>query len=90
MKIIRTVNGQEMTFELTDIELFNAYEEKQRMYDVEDVEIVAESEDIELTNEQIQEAAEWYRHYRANSESWTYSVREAITRVLEDYEIEGN
>lgn len=38
MKIKRTVNGEEMVFELTDNELFNAFEEQEHIWDVNAIE----------------------------------------------------
>jgi hypothetical protein len=37
MTIKRTVNGVEMEFELTDRELFDAYEEQQHKFDIQDI-----------------------------------------------------
>lgn len=37
MTIKRIVNGVEMEFELTDQEMFLAYEERQHYYDVQDI-----------------------------------------------------
>ena len=37
MKIVRTVNGQEMEFELTSDELYSAYSEKEHEFDCQDI-----------------------------------------------------
>ena len=57
MTIKRTINGVEMEFELTSMELHEAYFEQEHYYDMEDVKSALEEADREFTEDQISEAA---------------------------------
>jgi len=91
VKITRIVNGTIMEFELTPRELEHAYREQQHNYDVEDVrsyhaEAAEDNEWRELTDDEIERAAEYSRDYQDSnddmSESLWNCVHDAIMRVL--------
>ena len=94
MTIRRIVNGMEMEFELTDRELWEAYEEEQHKCDLSDIdgafEDLSDADLMEMygvTREKIEELREAmayrYRRYRDNyDESWIYDRDEAIRYVL--------
>lgn len=95
MTIKRIVNGTEMEFELTQQEMFNAYEERQHYYDVQDVDFYLGSmedeelmENYGLTREEVKakydEIAYTMREYidRSNDDSWCYARDYAIDDVI--------
>ena len=65
MKIIR--NGQE--FELTTLEMYDAYREMEHKYDMEDLENVCEVSEYDLTDREKEVVVERYRD-RYESEDW--------------------
>lgn len=97
MKIKRTVNGEEMVFELTDNELFNAFEEQEHIWDVNTVEgyvALFDNEDYietwEITKSQfeelIDEIANRLRRYVLKYEvSEEYARDEAIDDVIQEH-----
>lgn len=95
MKIKRVVNGTEMEFELTQQEMFNAYEERQHYYDVQDIDAyLGGMEDDELmenyglTRVEVEDAydviADRMRDYidRSDNDSWCYARDIAIDEVI--------
>lgn len=94
MTIIRTINGIETEIELTDRELWEAYEEEQHKCDLSDIDTAFEDladdeliEDYGVTREKIEELKETmayrYRTYRDEyDESWINDRDEAIRYVL--------
>ena len=90
MKIIREVNGQQMEFELTDHELWEAYREQEHLFDMEDV--CAWLDDMEddapgLTDDQIEEAATLARNWMDGNDHMAECrwdcINDAIREVLE-------
>ena len=94
MKIKRTVNGTEMEFELTEIELYSAYVEQQDKLDRIDIEdYLRDISDEELMDdygktraeaeELIDEMASRLRRYIDNYDcEWSYARSEAVHEVL--------
>lgn len=85
MKIIRTVNGRPMHFELSDDELYRAYAEQRHLFDMMDVESYT---DDNHTKEEIELIAREMRHlmdkYGCTVE---YAVPEAIRILVQRGEI---
>ena len=98
MTIIRIINGVETEIELTDRELWEAFEEEQHKCDIADIDTVFdEVEDDELMEtygktlaelEELKEAMAYrYRKYRNEyDESWINDRDEAIRYVLMENE----
>lgn len=92
MKIKRNVNGQEMEFELTGNEMWQAYREQEHLFLVEDVRGYIEEMDgvPELTEEQIDRVidlvTEWMDKNDNISETRWAIVDDAIEEVLEGAE----
>ena len=94
MKIVRVINGVETEIELTDRELWEAFEEEQHKCDLSDIDNAFEDltddeliEDYGVTREKIEELKEAmaykYRKYRDHyDESWIGDRDEAIRYVL--------
>jgi len=61
MKITRNVNGQTITFELDETELFAAYREQQKAFDTENLENRAIENGAPLSQAEIMQAAAAYR-----------------------------
>ena len=96
MKIFREVGGASMEFELTSVELYDAFCEQEHLYDRADIEAVFnEIDDDEIldgygfTRDEIKEFFEDMAHrkrhymdkYALSSES---AVDEAINRVIDE------
>ena len=105
MTIKRTVNGVEMEFELTDMELFEVYKEYEHGCDRSDIISAFEGvgddnllmevygHTMEELMPMVEEMANRYRKCRDNSEDWVDDRDYAIRRVLyerEEDEYEGN
>lgn len=98
MTIIRVINGVETEIELTDRELWEAFEEEQHKCDIADIDTAFdEVEDDELIEtygktlaefEELKEAMAYrYRKYRNEyDESWIGDRDEAIRYVLMENE----
>ncbi len=84
MKIKRVVNGQEMEFELTDRELFQAGQEASEYNDREDLETVIEDQEEELTEEEIAAALTLYKKYRSNDDQWRCDAESAINVIIQE------
>lgn len=99
MTITRTINGNEMTFELTPPEMREAFFEWQHMYDMEDIEwCIDDMDDAEcveqygVTLEQfrglISKMAYRMRKYLDNDDGWSdlrdYAIRKIIDEELGD------
>lgn len=96
MKITRTVNGKDLTFELTPPELIEAYYEQERNYDEDDV--LRQLEDLtdwdiqdrygvtrEQMNALLPRIASRYRRYRDHDDSWFEQCESAIEYVAQEY-----
>lgn len=101
MTIKRTINGEEISIELTHDELVNAYREQQGIYDREDVESNIDDEelylnfknlDLELTEGEKTDLrtriTKTYRHYLDNDGNWYDILICAARDVCEDWEKE--
>lgn len=82
MKIIR--NGQEI--ELTREEVYDAYCEKQREYDMEDLENVCEVNEYDLTENEKKKVVELYRR-KYESEDWFYQLAYWCEEVIEERKV---
>lgn len=82
MKIIR--NGQEI--ELTREEVYDAYCEKQREYDMEDLENVCEVNEYDLTENEKKKVVELYRR-KYESEDWFYQLAYYCEEVIEERKV---
>ena len=69
MKIIR--NGREI--ELTRREMYDAYRELEREYDMEDLQNVCEANEYDLTDDEKEVVVERYRD-RYESEDWYHQL----------------
>lgn len=97
MKIKREVNGVPMEFELTDDELWSAFQEKERQFDRQDIEDAVcglEDEDIDdlygVSREVLeslfdQMAYEKRRNQDKYDMSWEFARDEAIRTVVRHY-----
>lgn len=97
MKIKRTVNGQELEFELTTQERWEAFREQETIFDIEDCEdmICGMTDDqcldtYEITVEEFRKlipfmAQEKRRLMDKYDMDWTYARDEAISSVISDY-----
>lgn len=96
MTITRTINGVETEIELTDSELWEAFEEEQHKCDISDIDNAFEDltdGDLILTygktrselEELEEDMAYRYRKYRDNyDESWIGDRDEAVNAVLRE------
>ena len=87
MKIKRVVNGQEMEFELTGMELIEAFWEQEKYNTREDLEEVIQDnfdDDIELSESEFEIVTQLYKKYRSNSDEWVYDAESAINVVLQE------
>ena len=98
MTIKRVVNGTEMEFELTSLEMWEAYNEQEHEYDIDDIKDrfdgigsaadIAEVYDMPWTEIEplIPEMAYRYRRYMEKySDDWVYQRDEAIADVLSEH-----
>lgn len=96
MTIKRIVNGVEMEFELTNLELYNAYAEQQHNFDRLDVlGYLNEFSDEQLVNDYgmtrveaemlIDDMADRMRRYMDKYEcDWSYARDEAVSEILNE------
>ena len=87
MKINRVVNGQEMEFELTGMELIQAYWEVEADDAREDLEGVFQDsfEDEEALSEaEFEQALQLFKKYRMNDDQWRYDAESAIEVILQE------
>lgn len=95
MTITRTINGEEISIELTYGELCRAYHEEQALIDKDDVMSVIEEylewepeylDGTPITMQDVldnmDDIMERYRHYRWNDESWRTDASDAISSVM--------
>ena len=97
MTIRRLVNGEVMEFKLTQLELFDAYNEYEDECDRSDIisafegigddKILMEvyGHTMEELMPMVEEMANRYRKYRYNSEDWIDDRDEAIAYVLSEH-----
>lgn len=87
MKIKRVVNGQEMEFELTGMELIQAYWEVEADDEREDLKSVFQDsfEDEETLSEaEFEQALHLFKKYRSNDDQWRYDAEDAINTILNE------
>ena len=84
MKIKRNVNGQEMEFELTDMECMHTFYEWRNECDKEDIQSVLDEMDVSATDEQMDLIADKYRDYLSEDDAWRYHAENAIDYVLNE------
>lgn len=96
MKITREINGTPYTFELTDVEMRQAYFEQEDNYDLEDVKRYIEEyvEDNDgITAEQIEplipRIVRAYRRARNNSDDWQNNLEYAFSDTIRIYKATG-
>ena len=82
MKIIR--NGQEI--ELTRGEMYDAYREMQREYDMEDLENVCEVNEYGLTENEKKKVVELYRR-KYESEDWFHQLAYWCEEVIKERKV---
>lgn len=82
MKVIR--NGQEI--ELTREEVYDAYCEMQREYDMEDLENVCEVNEYDLTENEKKKVVELYRR-KYESEDWFYQLAYWCEEVIKERKV---
>ena len=92
MKIERVIDGKNVVIELTDMEMYDAYHEKEHLYDVEDVRSIWEMKREndpdypEPTEDELDRAAYQYRHAMNNTEDWVHQAEYAIGEVIAERE----
>lgn len=82
MKVI--LNGQEI--ELTREEVYDAYCEMQREYDMEDLENVCEVNEYDLTENEKKKVVELYRR-KYESEDWFYQLAYWCEEVIKERKV---
>ena len=86
MKITRIVNGIPMKFELTPLELTEAYQEKQMEYDKLDCQEVYDMEfencSVEMTDDVLTWCARYYRKEVDGSGDWYAHAKSAVSTVM--------
>lgn len=71
MKITRTINGQEITIELTAKEMRRAYDDVERDYYLEDIKTWLENNEIEVDNDfKDKMLYELINNYDSNLSHW--------------------
>ena len=93
MTIKRTVNGIEMEFELTGIELYNAFCEQEHSFDKSDIDCYFDRENYNLSEAEvdslIDEMACCMRRYIDKYDcDFSYARDEAIRDVLRSHNME--
>ena len=93
MKIERIINGETVTIELTESEMWDAYREQEHIFDMEDVrswfdEMDDDSLPESLTDEQVDDAACWAREWIDDNDHiaecrWD-CINDAIKEVLKN------
>lgn len=94
MTIKRVVNGTEMEFELTSMELYAAYLEKEHLSDKDEIFFAFDGMDDDEMMESygvtmedviplVNEMAYRFRKYMNEDESWSYNREEAIHYILD-------
>ena len=84
MKIKRNVNGQDMEFELTCEEIYQAYYEQDRKFNQEDIESILEEQGLSVSFRQFQEIMDRFEDFLSNDDSWRYHAEAAIDFVLNE------
>ena len=87
MKIKRVVNGQEMEFELTGMELIQAYWEVEADDAREDLESVFQDSfeyEETLSEAEFEQALNLFKKYRMNDDQWRYDAESAINTILNE------
>lgn len=93
MQVNRVIGGASVAIELTETELFAAYEEQQRLFDIESVrgefDAMTDSDLLEaygMTYEQldplVEEMAGDLRHNLHKEMTWEYALSEAIRATI--------
>lgn len=91
MKIKRMINGEEYEFELTDDEVWDAYCEKQDVFDLDDTQMMLETNEdwiLDLPtaekNAVVELIARRYRERLDNDDTWYYIMNDVIADVVEE------
>jgi hypothetical protein len=98
MQVNRVIGGAAVSIELTETELFAAYEEQQRLFDIESVrgkfDFMADTDLLEaygMTYEQldllVEEMAGDLRHNLHKEMSWEYALSEAIKATISRHKL---
>lgn len=96
MQVNRVIGGASIAIKLTEMELFAAYEEQQRLFDIESVrgefDSMTDSDLLEaygMTYEQLDSLVEKMagdlRHNLHKEMSWEYALSEAIKATISRY-----
>lgn len=98
MTIYRIIDGVEHAFDLAACELTEAYDEKQKEYDREDVlsyldcegDFIMDARDISLEQLEalVPEIAELYRKRMNNNDYWYDTIGYTVDDILRDRELE--
>lgn len=84
MKIKRNVNGQEMEFELTGMEVYDAHKEYEFDCTMEDVQM--QCEDYKgLTDEDIKKIANKALRYIAKNDSYYEAYWDSVNMAIDEY-----
>ena len=91
MKIKRMINGEEYEFELTDGEVWDAYCEKQDVFDLNDTQMMLETNEdwiLDLPtaekNAVVELIARRYRERMDNDDTWCYVMNDVIADVAKE------
>ena len=91
MKIKRMINGEEYEFELTNGEVWDAYCEKQDAFDLDDVQMILETNEdwiLDLPtaekNAAVELIARRYRKRMDSDDTWCYVMNDVIADVVEE------
>lgn len=91
MKIKRMINGEEYEFELTDGEVWDAYCEKQDVFDLNDTQMMLETNEdwiLDLPtaekNAVVELIARRYRKRMDNDDTWCYVMNDVIADVAKE------
>ena len=90
MKIRRSINGENMEIELTQAEMWSAYEEQQHKFDISDIDAVFDYEEYGFSEAEadgiIEEMACRMRRYIDKYDcDLAYARDEAISDILEEH-----
>lgn len=104
MKIVRSINGENFEFELTEGELYQAYLEEERNRDCEDVvsnwdpdwyadrvpdDRYGEMRMLVEDHEFVEDVAKHYRERLDNDDHWYTTLQKTIADAVEDWIMEG-
>lgn len=91
MKIKRMINGEEYEFELTNDEVWDAYCEKQDAFDLDDTQMMLETNEdwiLDLPtaekNAVVELIARRYRKRMDSDDTWCYVMNDVIKQYVEN------